>query len=546
MLFQAAALFDSMNVGENVAFGLKRRTDLDEAADRPDRRRQPGESRPQGIERLMPHELSGGMRKRVGLARAIAYRPEIILYDEPSTGLDPIRADAINDLILLLQKEMGVTSIVITHDMVSANKVADRIAMLYEGRIVAVGTPGGDPESPTPWFSSFSWDGPTAPSKTFSGGRLMSRKLKVGLFVGGTLAVAAVFILLVGDVAYLFTKPGFTLNVEVASAAGLDAKAVVKMAGVKIGYVSGIELSGIRARVVMAIESGVRVPDDSQATFATLGLIGEKYVEIYPGKSTTYCADGGIIQGSQKAGFDQVGELLSNVGGKLEEAAGSLRDTLDEETRTKLKAALDGAAGATEELRAFLAANRGGFQSLIQGADRTVGDVGRTVTEMAEKIDQTLAAVRDTVAETRDPLKADLAKIGEAVDKLRELLERIEKGEGTAGKLIRDPALYDEASRVLSSVQKAAGSLSGIKGYADFQAGYFGSSEMVRSALAAGLRLNGDVICRSRPRSATPGPANSVFLSRAGCGSGVSPPGPDSSRTSSASASIISEATPGV
>ena len=95
-----------------------------------------------GIEHLMPHELSGGMKKRVGLARAIAYRPEIILYDEPSTGIDPIRADAINELIILSEdRDLGVTSIVITHDMVSAYKVADRIAMLYEGRIVEIGTP---------------------------------------------------------------------------------------------------------------------------------------------------------------------------------------------------------------------------------------------------------------------------------------------------------------------------------------------------------------------------------------------------------------------
>jgi phospholipid/cholesterol/gamma-HCH transport system ATP-binding protein len=95
------------------------------------------------------------MRKRVGLARAIAYRPEIILYDEPSTGIDPIRADAINELINLLKTEMGVTSIVITHDMTSAYKVADRIALLYEGRIVAAGTPAEIRESPNPVVQQF-------------------------------------------------------------------------------------------------------------------------------------------------------------------------------------------------------------------------------------------------------------------------------------------------------------------------------------------------------------------------------------------------------
>jgi phospholipid/cholesterol/gamma-HCH transport system ATP-binding protein len=94
-----------------------------------------------GIEGLMPHELSGGMKKRVGLARAIAYEPEIILYDEPSTGIDPIRADAINDLIIQMKRELKVTSIVITHDMVSTYKIADRIAMLYQGKIIATGSP---------------------------------------------------------------------------------------------------------------------------------------------------------------------------------------------------------------------------------------------------------------------------------------------------------------------------------------------------------------------------------------------------------------------
>jgi phospholipid/cholesterol/gamma-HCH transport system ATP-binding protein len=140
MLFQGAALFDSLSVGENVSFGLKRYTDcpLEKVRERV------SESLAlvglKDVENLMPYELSGGMKKRVGLARAIAYRPEIILYDEPSTGIDPIRADAINDLIIRMRKELNVTSVIITHDMVSAYKVADRIGMLYGGQIIEVGT----------------------------------------------------------------------------------------------------------------------------------------------------------------------------------------------------------------------------------------------------------------------------------------------------------------------------------------------------------------------------------------------------------------------
>ncbi|MFC2163686.1 ABC transporter ATP-binding protein [Acidobacteriota bacterium] len=141
MLFQGAALFDSLTVGQNVGFGVERYTDIP-----PDERGKViteslAKVGLRGVENLMPFELSGGMKKRVGLARAIAYRPEIILYDEPSTGIDPIRADAINDLIIQMKKDMGVTSVVITHDMVSAYKIADKIAMLYEGRIIEEGTP---------------------------------------------------------------------------------------------------------------------------------------------------------------------------------------------------------------------------------------------------------------------------------------------------------------------------------------------------------------------------------------------------------------------
>lgn len=141
MLFQGSALFDSMTVAQNVGFGLKRYTDYAPEKIKKIVKESLTKVGLQGVENLMPYELSGGMKKRVGLARAIAYKPEIILYDEPSTGIDPIRADAINDLINIMKKELKVTSVVITHDMVSSYKVADRIAMLYIGKIIETGTP---------------------------------------------------------------------------------------------------------------------------------------------------------------------------------------------------------------------------------------------------------------------------------------------------------------------------------------------------------------------------------------------------------------------
>ena len=141
MLFQGGALFDSLSVWENVGFGLKQHTKL---SDKEIKDRAVEKLKLVGlfnVENLRTSELSGGMMKRVSLARAICMEPEILLYDEPTTGLDPIMADVINELIIHLKKTLKVTSIAITHDMVSAYKIADKIAMLYKGEIIEVGTP---------------------------------------------------------------------------------------------------------------------------------------------------------------------------------------------------------------------------------------------------------------------------------------------------------------------------------------------------------------------------------------------------------------------
>ncbi len=155
MLFQGAALFDSLKVWENVGFAFIQERHLPEKQIRDiaaEKLRQVGLV---GILDLFPSELSGGMKKRVGLARAIAREPEILLYDEPTTGLDPIMADAINDLIVQLREELGITSISITHDMVSAYKIADRIAMLYKGKIIAQGSPDEIRNMDNPFVQQF-------------------------------------------------------------------------------------------------------------------------------------------------------------------------------------------------------------------------------------------------------------------------------------------------------------------------------------------------------------------------------------------------------
>jgi phospholipid/cholesterol/gamma-HCH transport system ATP-binding protein len=169
-VFQFAALFDSFTIGENVAMGLRKQQELSESeiatrvAEALDLVDLPG------VADRFPAELSGGMRKRVGIARAIALRPKYILYDEPTTGLDPVTSAVIDQLMVRMRDRLGVTSIVITHDMRSAYTVGTRIAMLYQGRVRAVGTVDEIQHSNDPLVRQFIEGKPTLETESVAGG----------------------------------------------------------------------------------------------------------------------------------------------------------------------------------------------------------------------------------------------------------------------------------------------------------------------------------------------------------------------------------------
>jgi len=167
MLFQGAALFDSMTVAENVGFPLKEHTDLSDKEIRKivsEKLRRVGLV---GVEDMMPADLSGGMKKRVGLARAIVMDPEIVLFDEPTTGVDPILADSIADLMLETQRALKTTYIAITHDIQLTYKIADKVAMLHQGKIVEQGAVEEMKKNPNPLLRQFLTGSAQGPIKVY-------------------------------------------------------------------------------------------------------------------------------------------------------------------------------------------------------------------------------------------------------------------------------------------------------------------------------------------------------------------------------------------
>lgn len=163
MLFQDGALFDSMNVGDNIAFPLRQHTNKTEKEIMTVVRAKLAQVGLPHVEHKYPGELSGGMRKRVGIARALALEPEIVLFDEPNSGLDPVMSDAIDKLIVRMQQELGLTFVVISHDLEGTFQIADRIAMLYKSKVIAAGEAAAIRASDNPvirQFFSRSADGP--------------------------------------------------------------------------------------------------------------------------------------------------------------------------------------------------------------------------------------------------------------------------------------------------------------------------------------------------------------------------------------------------
>jgi phospholipid/cholesterol/gamma-HCH transport system substrate-binding protein len=324
----------------------------------------------------------------------------------------------------------------------------------------------------------------------------MKRELRIGIFVGAALLVMAAFIFIVGDMSVLFRKAGYAVTVDFDSAGGLEKQSVVKMSGVKIGYIEDIKLIKRKARITLSIFAGVEIPKDSKAAAASLGLLGEKYLDIIPGDAAENCKPGDALAAATSFGFDQIGGLLQSVGTQVKEAGQAVKDALGPETRANLNRTIENLASLSGELKDLVGQNQSGVRTAVDEASRAFRNLNQKVDEAAAGLNDTVRLLKDIAAENRENVKLDLEgikslirKIEETLKILNESLEKVTKGDGSIGKLVRDPGLYDKAERAVESLGAVGRSVASLRVLFDARAEDLTKSGLVRPSFSLGLAV---------------------------------------------------------
>jgi len=318
----------------------------------------------------------------------------------------------------------------------------------------------------------------------------MKREFKIGIFLAGTLFILALFIFFVGDLSKMFRKEGYTLYANFESVAGLEKSAVIRIAGVKAGFVKDIRLERGQAQVVMSINPGVEVPRGSRATLAALGLLGEKYIEIRPGKEKDFYQPGETVEVVPSVSFEQMGTLLSSIGDQIQQTAESLNEMVGGESGTHFRGTLQNLSSLTADLKELVGASKGDVNRSLQTTSRAIETFDQKVGEVSKNLEELISLMRDTVDENRENIKINLESFKELIDKteeslrlLNESLEKINRGEGSLGKVINEPELYDDARQTMGDVRRMVQPLSKIRFSSGLRADYFGESELLKSML---------------------------------------------------------------
>jgi len=286
------------------------------------------------------------------------------------------------------------------------------------------------------------------------------QEIKIGLFLAIGLVILAVFIFVVGDVSTLFEKKGYILYTHFDTVAGLERKTVVRVAGVRVGTVEAITLKGHRAEVAMNIDSELEIHRDSKATLASLGLLGEKYIEISPGVEEEVVQPGGTIGSLPPVSFDQLGIILSSVGDDIKSTSKAMRELLGEgEARVNIKEILENLSSVSAELKDVISESKPNITRSLEKSAHAIDTFDQNVRAISQNLDELILLLKDTVEENRESLKGNLegiegliSRTEDALKTFNEALEKINKGKGTLGKLIEDPSLYEKTEKAINKI----------------------------------------------------------------------------------------------
>lgn len=323
----------------------------------------------------------------------------------------------------------------------------------------------------------------------------MKRELKIGIFMAIALFILAVFIFIVGDLTVIFRKKGYDLYAGFDSVAGLEKNAIVRMAGVKAGYVKDIRLHGRQAQVLMSIDPRIQVPKGSKATLAALGLLGEKYIEILPGEGKDYCQPEEAIDGLPPVSFDQMGTLLLSIGDEVKEMGESLRGMIGgEEAQAHFKDTLQNLSALTTDLNDVFGTNKEELSRGFKSSSQAIQKFDQSVEEVSQNLDELISLLKETVEENREGIKVNMKSIKELIQKteeslrlLNESLDKINKGEGTVGRLVHEPELYNRVQKTMDELEGMVHTLSGMRFSLGLRADYYGESEFLKPTLTLWL-----------------------------------------------------------
>jgi len=319
---------------------------------------------------------------------------------------------------------------------------------------------------------------------------MMKREIKIGIFVTVALLIVATFIFIVGDLSVLFRKPGYSIFVSYDSATGLEKRAVVRMAGVKVGYVKDIRLKGRKAEVELIINYGIPIPVGSEATLASIGLLGEKHIEILPSEEEEFLKEGDAISGVPPVSFDQMGTTLLAIGDEFKGIAQIISETIGgEESRNNFRDTLENLALFSEGLNEFLSTNKEEVRKGLQSSQQAVQTFEQSVEQVSANLEELISVLKEAVEESREDIKINMESIKELIKNiekslklLNESLEKINKGEGTLGKLIHQADLYERAEGAMDDLENIINPISELRLDGGLKGEYYLESDMLKGA----------------------------------------------------------------